>query len=171
MDTETGDSLGCQGLQCLRQRLANPAACGAADLTLCFTRIVGEKGTERDRAADKREIALSAREAALAEREAALSVREKALAERMVAAQEILVAADERDALSDARDAMGDTRDQVLHRADVLATGETYRDERPAPRGPALDREHAKGDRAASRGDRIALTEGREAEEAVDGRP
>ena len=141
---------------------------------MCFTQIMGEGRTERDLVADEREAALAAREAALAEREAALSVREKALAERMGAAHDILVAADERDAVSDSRDTGGDTREQVLDRAHFLATGETYGDELPMRRGAALDREHAKGDRAASRDDRIALTESPdelEADEAVDDQP
>jgi len=123
-------------------------------------------GSERDLTVDERESALVARESALAEREAALSVREKALAERMGAAHEILVAADERDAVSDSRDMGGDTREQVLDRAHFLATGGTYGDERPMRRGAALDRDHAKGDRAASRDDRIALTESPEELEA-----
>jgi len=133
---------------------------------------MGDGGTELERSADEREAAIAAREAALAEREAALSVREKALAERMRGAREILVAADERDAVSDSRDMGGDTREQVLDRAHFLATGETYGDELPLRRGAALDREHAKGDRAASRDDRIALTESPEEiepDETVDG--
>ena len=135
---------------------------------------MGGSGSERDRTADEREAALAAREAALAEREAALSVREKALAERLGAAHEILVAADERDAVSDSRDTGGDTREQVLDRAHFLATGETYGDELPMRRGSALDREHAKKDRAASRDDRIALTESPEEfdmEETEDDQP
>ena len=135
---------------------------------------MGDERTERDLEADEREDALAAREAALVEREAALSVREKALDERMDAAHDILAAADERDAVSDARDVGGDTREQVLDRAHFLATGETYEDELPMRRGAALDREHAKGDRAASRDDRIALTESPdefEADETADDPP
>jgi len=123
---------------------------------------------------DLREAALAAREETLVEREAALSDREHALAERMRAAHEILVAAEERDAVSDSRDTGGDTREQVLDRAHFLATGETYGDERPMRGGAALDRDHAKGDRAASRDDRIALTEGpeeSEEDETGDGHP
>jgi hypothetical protein len=120
---------------------------------------MGDGSTDRDRAADEREAVLAAREAALAEREAALSVRERALAERMGAAHDILVAAEERDAVSDARDVGGDTREQILDRAHFLATDHTYGDELPMRRGAALDRDHARGDRTASRDDRIALTE------------
>src|SRR5687768_16878039 len=143
-------------------------------LSVCFTQTMGEGRTERDRAADEREAALAAREAALAEREAALSVRERALAERMGAAHDILVAADERDAVSDARDVGGDTREQILDRAHFLATDHTYGDELPMRRGAALDREHAKDDRSASRDDRIALTERPdepEADETVQDQP
>jgi len=133
---------------------------------VCSTRIMEGSGSERDRTADERESALAAREAALAEREAALSIREKALAVRMEAAHDILVAADERDAVSDSRDTGGDTREQVLDRAHFLATDHTYGDELPMRRGAPLDRDHAKGDRAASRDDRIALTESPEELEA-----
>ena len=125
-----------------------------------------ESAREGDRIADQRtasldlrEAALAAREVALAEREATLKVREKALDERMRAAREILAAADERDAISDSRDTGGDTREHVLDQARFLATGDTYGDDLPLRRGAALDREHAKGDRAASHEDRIALTE------------
>jgi hypothetical protein len=127
---------------------------------------MGGSGSERDRTADEREAALAAWEAALAEQEAALTAREEALAERMAAAHEILAAADERDAVSDSRDTGGDVREQVLDRAHFLATGETYGDERPMRRGAALDRDHAKEDRAASRDDRIALTESPDEPEA-----
>ena len=53
----------------------------------------------------------------------------------------------------------GDTREQVLDRAHFLATGDTYGDDLALRRGAALDREHAKGDRTASRDDRVALAE------------
>lgn len=115
---------------------------------------------------DLRESALEAREATLGEGEQTLAVRERALAQRMKAAHEILTAADERDAISDSRDIGGDTREQNLDRANFLATGEHYGDDWPLRRGAALDREHAKGDRAASHNDRVALTE--DADDADD---
>lgn len=121
---------------------------------------MGVDGTERDRIAD--------------EREAALGRREEALAERMAAAPEILAAADERDAISDSRDTRGEKREQVLDQARLVARGDAYGDDLPLRRGAALDREHAKGDRAASRDDRIALTESLdepEADETVDDQP
>ena len=102
---------------------------------------------------------LQAGEQALVEREAAVTAREAALAQRMEAAREILAAADERDAISDSRDIGGDTREQVIDRAHFLATGDRYGDDLPLRRGAALDRQHAKGDRAASHDDRAALTE------------
>jgi uncharacterized protein (DUF3084 family) len=108
---------------------------------------------------DERERIADERDAALDRREAALTARERALAERMEAAHQILAAADERDAISDSRDTGGDTREQALDRAHFLATGNEYGDDLPLRRGAALDRAHAKGDRAASHDDRIALTE------------
>ncbi len=169
---------------------------------VCFTPHMGVGGTERDRIAEEREAALGRREEALAEREAALTVREMvlaereaalgrreealaereaaltvrktAVAERMAAAHEILAAADKRDAISDSRDTRGETREQVLDQAHLLARGDAYGDDLPLRRGAALDREHAKEDRAASRDDRIALTESPEeieADETVDDQP
>lgn len=131
---------------------------------------MSEADTERGRLADRRtadldirQKASDARESALAQREEALSLRERALADRMDAAKDILTAADARDAVSDSRDIGGDTREQVLDRAHFLATGdEIYADHQPLRRGAALDRAHAKGDRAASHDDRVALTEGPE---------
>ncbi len=141
---------------------------------VCFTPHMGVGGPERDRIAEEREAALGRREEALAEREAALTVRETALAQRMAAAHEILAAADQRDAISDSRDTRGETREQVLDQAHLLARGDAYGDDLPLRRGAALDREHAKEDRAASRDDRIALTESPEeieADETVDDQP
>ncbi len=140
---------------------------------VCFTPHMGVGGTERDRIAEEREAALGRREEALAEREAALTVRETALAERMAGTHAILAAADERDAISDSRDTRGETREQVLDQAHLLARGDAYGDDVPLRRGAALDREHAKEDRAASRDDRIALTESDEieADETVDDQP
>lgn len=169
---------------------------------MCFTPHLGVGGPERDRIADEREVALGRREEALAkreaaltvremvlaeresslgrreealvEREAALTVRETALAERMAAADEILAAAEKRDAISDSRDTRGETRESALDQARLLARGDAYGEDLPLRRGAALDREHAKEDRAASRDDRIALTESPEefeADERVDGQP
>ncbi|MEO7352194.1 MAG: hypothetical protein ABIW17_09875 [Marmoricola sp.] len=138
---------------------------------VCFTPHMGIGGPERNRIADEREAALGRREEALAEREAALTVRETALAERMAAADEILAAAERRDSISDSRDRRGETREQVLDQAHLLARGDAYGDDLPLRRGAALDREHAKEDRVASRDDRIALTESPEefeADETVD---
>jgi uncharacterized protein (DUF3084 family) len=101
----------------------------------------------------------------LDEREAALVIREDALSQRMEAAQEILAAADARDAVADARDTGAETRDRHVDREEFLATGDKYGDDYgnhlPERRGAALDRQHAKGNRAASQDDRIALTEDR----------
>lgn len=108
---------------------------------------------------DARETVLNAREAELDQREATVTAREDALAQRMESAHTILAAADERDAVSDSRDIGGDTREQVIDRAHLLASGQPYGDDLPLRRGAALDREHAKGDRRASRDDRVALTE------------
>ena len=114
---------------------------------------------QREADLDLRASALVAREATLAEREAAVTVEEEALVERHQLAHEIINAAAQRDAISDSRDVGGDTREQNLDRANFLATGNTYGDDWPLRRGAALDREHAKGDRNASRDDRVALTE------------
>lgn len=103
------------------------------------------------------------REAELDRREAALSIREDALNQRMEAAHEVLAAADRRDAIADARDTGAEDRDRHVDRAAFLATDDEYGDQYaahlPQRRDAALDREHAKGNRTASQGDRIALTD------------
>jgi hypothetical protein len=108
----------------------------------------------------EREADLERREAALGAREAAVAAREAALAERMDAAQLILDAADERDASADGRDVAADGRGRALDRAQFLdPTNELgYGDDWSSRRDSSLDRGHAKDDRKASLGDRIALT-------------
>jgi uncharacterized protein (DUF3084 family) len=120
---------------------------------------VPQDETERDETAGEREAVLERREAALAARESAMS-------SRMEAADDILAAADQRDAEADERDAGADTREREVDRAQLLAKGDGYGNDLPARRGAALDREHAKGDRAASQDDRIALTEADEGSQA-----
>jgi uncharacterized protein (DUF3084 family) len=102
------------------------------------------------------------REDDLERREADVTAREAALAERSETAQAILDAADERDASADTRDAAADEREKDLDRAELLAPPDKlgYGGDWPERRNASLDRGHAKDDRTASHGDRIALTEG-----------
>jgi hypothetical protein len=78
----------------------------------------------------------------------------------MDAAEGIRVAADKRDVVSGARDAAADKREQDLDRAEMLNSETRYGAHWPERRSAGLDRAHAKGDRAASHADRIAMTEG-----------
>lgn len=148
-------------------------------VTVWSTSLMSEDGPHGERRADQRaaeldlrEAALVAREAAVAEREAAVSVREKALAERMGDADEILAAGDERDVISDARDEGAEAREHYLDRAQFLAHdgNDTYgeKDQPKRRRAAARDRDHSKGDRTASRDDRIALTQDPDAPERPD---
>ena len=112
--------------------------------------------TNGDRIADERDAALDLREAAV-------TVREVRLSRRMEVAQRILAAGHRRDVVSVARDVAAETREHYLDQAQFLAHNgnDTYREEdRPKRRrAAALDRDHARGDREASRHDRIALSE------------
>ncbi len=94
----------------------------------------------------------------MAAREASVTAHELAWSERLLAAAEIVAAADARDAISDSRDVGGDTREQHIDRAYSLATGKSSGKGLPPSQGAALDRDHAKADRQASRQDRISLT-------------
>ena len=120
---------------------------------VCFTH---QMYTNGDRIADERDAALD-------RREAAVMLREVTLARRMVDARSILAAADQRDVISDARDVSAQTREHNLDQAQFLAHdgNNTYREtDRPKRRrAAALDRDHAKGDREASRDDRVALVD------------
>ena len=100
------------------------------------------------------------REAALTRREERVAARETALAVRTEEIRRILAAADDRDAVSDARDATADLRDDKLDLAEMLDVEHSYGDRWPERRTAALDRWHAKDDRAASRADRRALARG-----------
>ena len=64
---------------------------------------------------------------------------------------------DDRDRVSDARDASADRRDHELDLAEMLDVDHSYGDHWPERRAAALDRRHAKDERAASREDRRAL--------------
>ena len=77
----------------------------------------------------------------------------------MVLGRAILDAADRRDAAADDRDEAAQVRSHDLDRADFAAEGASYGQHWPERRDAALGREHAKDDRTASHGDRIALTE------------
>jgi hypothetical protein len=92
-------------------------------------------------------------------REALLDAREAALDERMVSGRAILEAADQRDAAADDRDEAAQDRSNDLDRTEFAAEGDSYGERWPERRDAALGREHAKDDRTASHGDRIALTE------------
>jgi hypothetical protein len=101
---------------------------------------------------------LAWREATLIRREAQVAAREAALAERAEEIHSILVAADERDAISGARDAEADQRDREHDLAELLDVDGTYGEHWAERRSAILDRWHARGDRAASRKDRLALS-------------
>lgn len=105
----------------------------------------------------ERQATLEAREAELDDREAAVTVREELLTSRLESAHRILAAAAERDAVADARDAGAETRDLHEDRAQFLASRHVYGQHLGQRRDAALDRLHAKGNRTASQGDRIAL--------------
>lgn len=103
---------------------------------------------------------LGARVADLERREAEVMLRENALTERTSAAQGILAAADDRDAKADLRDAAADKREADLDLARFLSTSGTdgYLQDWPERRWAVLDRQHSKGDRTASRDDRVRLS-------------
>lgn len=84
------------------------------------------------------------------------------MAGRLGVTSGILAAADVRDAISDSRDIGSDTREQHLDRGHSPAKGRTLGDDLPLRKGTALDRDHAKGDRKASRADGVALSAGPE---------
>ena len=88
-----------------------------------------------------------------------MDAREAALEERMDMGRAILEAADQRDAAADDRDEAAQGRSNDLDRAEFAADGDSYGEHWPERRDAALGREHAKDDRMASHGDRIALTE------------
>ena len=88
-----------------------------------------------------------------------MDAREAALDERMALGRAILEAADQRDAAADDRDEAAQVRSNDLDRAEFGAEGASYGERWPERRDAALGREHAKDDRTASHGDRIALTE------------
>jgi hypothetical protein len=113
----------------------------------------------RETAVTARETAVAERETAVAGRETAVAARDAAHAERIDAAQEIGAAADKRDAASGARDAAADKRESELDRAEMLDPEGGYGAHWPERRNAGLDRGHAKDDRTASHGDRVALTE------------
>ena len=71
---------------------------------------------------------------------------------------EIVAAADERDALADARDLSAEQHEHGLDLAHFLAAeADDYGYDWPERRAAALDREHARQDRIAARGDLTAL--------------
>jgi len=130
---------------------------------------MGDGAERREADLEMRETDLKRREADLKRREAEVTAREAALAERMEVAQAILAAADNRDVLADARDVAAESRERELDLAALLAAPEEhgYGADWPERRNAGLDRGHAKGDRKASRDDRIALSEG-DAEQRTD---
>jgi hypothetical protein len=85
--------------------------------------------------------------------------RDAAHADRIDAAREIVTAADMRDAASVARDVAAEERENDLDRAEMLNPDIQYGAHWPERRNAGLDRGHAKNDRTASHGDRLALTE------------
>lgn len=108
----------------------------------------------------RRERVVEARETAVDARETSVDARDAAHAERRGAAREIGAAADRRDAASDDRDAAARERENILDRADLVDPTSDYVAHWPERRNAGLDRGHAKDDRTASHGDRVALTEG-----------
>jgi hypothetical protein len=127
---------------------------------------MGSEDSSRDQSANARESDVEPREADLERRENAVAARETAVAardaahtERIDAAREIGAAADKRDAASGARDAAAEERENDLDRADMLDPEGKYGAHWPERRNAGLDRGHAKNDRTASHGDRVALTE------------
>jgi uncharacterized protein (DUF3084 family) len=131
-----------------------------------FTTPMGSEDEGRDQSANAREghcelreADLERREAAVAAREAAVAARDAAHAERVDAARGIGAAADKRDDAAVARDAAAEKREDNLDRAEMLDPNSEYGAHWPERRNAGLDRGHAKEDRTASRGDRVALTE------------
>jgi uncharacterized protein (DUF3084 family) len=127
---------------------------------------MGSEDRKRDQFANAREAHLEPREADLERRETAVAARETAVeardaahAERIDAAQEIGAAADKRDAASVARDVAAEERENDLDRAEMLDPESKYGAHWAERRNAGLDRGHAKNDRTASHGDRVALTE------------
>lgn len=64
----------------------------------------------------------------------------------------------ERDVLADARDVAAEERENQLDREQFMGSDEKYGSHWPERRDAGLDRQLATSDRAASLGDRIALT-------------
>ena len=92
------------------------------------------------------------------QRLATLEALEAVCVEGMRAAAEIVAAADERDALADARDLSAEQHEHGLDLAHFLAAeDDDYGYDWPERRAAALDREHARQDRIAARGDLTAL--------------
>jgi len=114
---------------------------------------LGDLGS-RERDLDRREYEVHRREAMVEHRLTALSGR-------LVAAQAILVHAEERDARSEARDAAADKRENDLDLAELLAPADQYGygGDWAERRNAALDRGHARDDRAAASVDLAALAE------------
>ncbi len=98
---------------------------------------------------------------AVEKREDEVERREAVLADRLEAAEEILEAADLRDVEADLRDDASVRRDQAADLAAFVHSegGDSYGFDNPRRRYAALDRVHAKGDRASAADDRHALTE------------
>lgn len=110
--------------------------------------------------ADDHDRDLDEREVELERREAVLAAREDAFQRRMEAATDILAAAEQRDTDADVRDTRADVREAETDKAAFAASEKSvYGEDWPDRRAAAIGREHAKGDRAASHDDRVALTE------------